>query len=566
MNPTADDATARTPGPPNPLSTRGYPGAPSAAVSSAPAAAPRKSGSTLKYLIPVVALVAVIFGITFFAQYTPPSDGGITGKENSKEPPLRFFTSARKYDPPSFLPPSRYQPLDFRGLPLLAPSALPSDPDFPFRFSPQDRAFPAFYEPKDDLGLGHSTTFWFENPHSKPVVMLLRHVSCGSCTGGKVAAIPPDVTRQILEMSRVSILPQGLATGLPVGMVGPAAHLDEPRLSWEGHLFRDSRETTTYKIPPAGENRDGWTPQWGILKLEFSIGAVGPKPLQVIFETAVEGSQESAENRFLIAPEGMNPFDLTRAHIDLGELNDRSEPRKFEVIAYSATRGPNRMRPGEMGDLSPPQATVRMPSSQGGDPGKFVQVSAPERIPDAELGSVMELIAELSKRQKFIRVEAAYRYTITFDPRADSRSIDIGLLEREIWFTLGGSEQRSVRVQGMVSGVVWLDDNQNQITMPDSKQTEGFTKSFKLVTARRDLEVQLIEKETKPNYLKVSLEKDPNPPAGDRGYYKLNVRVQSTKENSGIRPGTWSGEVVLEVKGQKAQRIRIPIKGRITLY
>ena len=142
------------------------------------------------------------------------------------------------------------------------------------------------------------------------------------------------------------------------------------------------------------------------------------------------------------------------------------------------------MRPGEMGDLPPPLATVRMPSSQGGDPGKFVQVSSPERIPDAELGLVMDLIGEMSQRQKFMRVEAAYRYTITFDPKADSRSIDIGLLEREVWFTLDGGEQRSVRVKGMVSGVVWLDDNQNQITMPDSKQSEGYTKSFKLVTGR----------------------------------------------------------------------------------
>jgi hypothetical protein len=477
---------------------------------------------------------------------------------------LRFFTSARQYDPPSFLPPSRYQPLDYRGLPLLAPSAKALDPDFPFRFSPQDRSFPAFYEPKDDLGLGHSTTFWFENPHPKPVMMVLRHVSCGSCTGGKIAAIPPDVTRQILEMSRISILPQGLATTLPVGMVGPAAHLDEPRLSWQGHLFRDNREAT-YKIPAAGDNPDGWTPQWGILKLEFSIGAIGAKPLQVAFQTAVEGSQEVAENRFLIAPEGMNPFELTRSLIDLGELNDRSEPRKFVIVAFSATRGPNRMRPGEMGDLLPPRAIVRMPSSQGGDPGKFIQVSEPVRIPDSDLGIVMDLISEMSQRQKFVRVEAAYRYTITFDPKADSRSIDIGLLEREIWFTLDGGEQRSVRVKGIVSGVVWLDDNQNQITMPDSRQTEGYTKSFKLVTARRDLEVQLLANETKPNFIKVSLEKDPNPPAADRGFYKLNVRVQSTKENSSIRPGTWSGEVVLEVKGQKAQRIRIPIKGRITL-
>ena len=102
-------------------------------------------------------------------------------RSSSKEPPLRFFTSARTYDAPSFLPPSRFQPLDYRGLPLLAPRPRRLDPDFPFRFSPQDRAFPAFYEPKDDsAGLGHSTTFWFENPHPKPVMMAhaLRELRC----------------------------------------------------------------------------------------------------------------------------------------------------------------------------------------------------------------------------------------------------------------------------------------------------------------------------------------------------------------------------------------------------
>jgi hypothetical protein len=570
MNPTRNDATANNPASPAVGGNgRAYPNAPPAsALPSAPrpASRPRGNRSTLKYLIPVVAFVAVVFGVTFFGQYTPPSEESKPGGEgDSKDPPLRFFTSARKWDPPSFLPPSRYQPLDFRGLPLLAPSAAPQDPDFPFRFSPQDRAFPGFYEVKDDsAGLKHSTTFWFENPHQKAVTMLLRYVSCGACSGGKVAAIPPDVTRQLLEMSRVSILPQGLATGLPLGMVGPAANLDDQHLSWQSHIFRDN-PGATYKVPAAGENPDGWTPQWGILKLEFSVGAVGPKKLDVYFQSAVEDSKELMEHKFILVTEGMSPFELSRDLIDLGELNDRSEPRTFEIIAFSATRGPLRTRPGEMGDLAPPLATVRMPSAQGGDPGKFVQVSAPERIPDAELSAVAELIAEMAQRQKFVRVESAYRYKVTFNPKADDRSIDIGLLEREIWFTLGGGEQRQVRVKGMVSGVVWLDDNQNEIAMPNSAQSAGFTKTFNLVTARHDLEVKLLEKETKPGILQVKLEKDPNPPAGDRGYYKLTVRVQSAKENKTIRPGTWSGEIVLEVKGAAAQRIRIPIRGRITL-
>ena len=52
--------------------------------------------------------------------------------------------------------------------------------------------------------------------------------------------------------------------------------------------------------------------------------------------------------------------------------------------------------------------------------------------------------------------------------------------------TFPGGEQRSVHVKGMVTGMVWLDDNQFKITMPDST-SEGYRKSFKLVSARTDL-------------------------------------------------------------------------------
>jgi hypothetical protein len=527
----------------------------------------RGGGSTLKYLIPVVALVAVVFGITFFSQYVPPSEDDVAKEKSSAgDPPLRFFASARAWDPPSFLPPSPTQKWDYRGLPLLAPSARPIDPDFPFRFSPQDRAFQGFYEPVASAdGMKHTTSFWFENPHARPVVMAVRYVSCGACSGARVAAIPPDVTRQLLQMSRISILPQGLATGIPVGMVGPAANLDESRLTWEEHLFKDDANAT-YKVPAAGENPDGWSPQWGILQFRFLVGIVGAKPLRIDFHTTVEGSKEVMENKFLIMTEGVHPFDLTRSLIDLGELNDRSEARKFEVIAFSATRGPSRTGPDSLGDLATPVVDVQMPSTQGGDPGKFIQVSPPERIPDAQLGQVSELIANLAQRQRFIRVEAAYRYTVSFDPRADSRAIDIGLLEREIRFALPGTgEPKICRVRGMVSGAVWLDNNLNDITMPNSKIHEGYTKEFKVITARQDIELKLLPEHCTPKHLVLKLEKDPNPASGDRGYYILRVRVPSSKETGQVKAGTWNGEVVMEVKGVNDQRIRIPIKGRIEL-
>ena len=102
-------------------------------------------------------------------------------RETAGEPPLRFFTSARHWDPPS-------TKSEHRPHPLLAPSGDPQNPD-PTSFSLPDRLFQGVYEPSQDHL--RRTQFWFENRNSKPVTMQLKGLSCGSCTGGRVAAIPP---------------------------------------------------------------------------------------------------------------------------------------------------------------------------------------------------------------------------------------------------------------------------------------------------------------------------------------------------------------------------------------
>jgi hypothetical protein len=121
-------------------------------------------------------------------------------------------------------------------------------------------------------------------------------------------------------------------------------------------------------------------------------------------------------------------------------------------------------------------------------------------------------------------------------------------------------------VRGTVSGVVWLDNNQNEIDVETATLSKGLTITRRLITAQRDLPVMLVKDGWSPGFLKVTLDKDPNPPSADRGYYKLTIRVPSSKETPRVPLGTWSGEIVLEVtKGSTAQRVRIPIKGRIGL-
>jgi hypothetical protein len=47
------------------------------------------------------------------------------------------------------------------------------------------------------------------------------------------------------------------------------------------------------------------------------------------------------------------------------------------------------------------------------------------------------------------------------------------------------------------------------------------------------------------------------PPGGDRGYYAIEVTVPKEKQI-----GVWNGQIVLELKGPGAQRIRIPVRGK----
>lgn len=516
--------------------------------------------SAIKIIIPVFVLMAVIFGVTFFSQYTAPvEEKKIDGPSTIDEPPLRFASSTRQWDAPDFFSPEGSR---FRGFPLMAPSAMPSDPYRPFRFIVQDRVFPAFYEVQSDAaGPKNSASFWFENPRPQSVTMRLQSVSCSACSGAAVAMIPPDVTRQLLQMSGISLLPQGLMTGLPVGMVGPGANLHPDQLRWEHHSFREDRHPE-YKIAKA-DNTDGWSPLWGILKIDFVVGAITPKTLEARFTAAVEGTPTAEMYKFVMVYEGVNGFDLMQNVVDVGELSENSELRKFEILVYSSTRGSNRTGSGELGDLTAPTVSVRMPAGQIGDPGQFLEVGEPIRVPESDLPLVARIMADQTK--KVVRVESAYRFPVTLRPKIGSTRIDIGSFERDIWFAVPGTQERQARVKGMVRGSVWLDNDSTSIDLGGYPGSDGFTKPVRLITAQPDLAVSLVPNECTPKFLNVKLEKDPNPPSRDRGYYKLTIRAPGRNETKDFKFGSWNGELVLEVKGPTPQRIRIPIKGRVDI-
>ncbi len=502
--------------------------------------------STLRVAVPIVALMLVIFGVTLFSQYTQKpqekeDDAGSGPASVSNTPPLVFFTRTRMWDPPNITWPG------YANLPLLAPSYDPSKEN-KFEFSPQDRVFAGFFEPNKEKVRG--AAFWFENRNAKPVTMQLKGINCSACSGGRLAAIPPDVTRAYLQRTALAALPIGTFNAFGVGLADPAA--DFSKLEWTKYKFSEHPDAT-YKVPAAPATPDKWTPQWGILELQFAVGENPKIPLQANFATVVDGTQQVGAHEFSIYFAPAEAFAVSRSAIEVGEVNQLTGDREYQFLVYSATRGPG----SEFDDLTPPLCDIQAPT--GIAPGKFVEVTKIERLPDSDLQSVA---AEVARGGKFSRVQSAYRVTVAVRPKIGDSQLDIGLMERTIHVTAGGAKPQSIRVTATVRGAVWLATGNTEVTVPTFNSRAGTVHTETLVTETAGMELVLIEDQCTPRFIKYALTKKED--RGGRGYYELKLDVPPGRQTGAIRDDIKNTDavVVIEVKGPKPQRMRVPIKGR----
>lgn len=512
----------------------------------------------LRVAVPLAVLTSVVFGITFFAQYSPRME---EEKENaspvsagSGEPPLRFFSSERRWDPPTEEP-------AYRGLYLLAPSAFAArDAEDRSRFNLQDRIFPGFFEVGSQV---HSASFWCENRHNQAALLQLERVSCMSCSGGRFAVLPRELTQQMLQMQAAAILPQFGVNLLPLGQAGPAArlgaYLEQPS-SWQAYRFRDEPHAT-FRMP-AANNPDGWSPQWGILELQFLVETYGARePLRANFITLLEGSNQFSSNTFTIHFEGVNPFEVSPATLTIGELSEQSPPKQYDLIVYSSTRGFSADATSAQ-VFVPPSVDIRLPRGLPGTPGPFVRVGPPLPLNAEELSAFRQRLMAEQKRP--IRITAAYRYPLVIQPTVGGQRIDIGQLVREIWFAAPGALERNVRLSGVVRGQVWLDENASDINLGPFPLLRGVgPHTVYVFTERPDMVLVEVPSERSPRYLQVQLQR--LPARGERGCYELKLRVPSRTEEPEVEAGRLSGVVVLEIQGPQPQRIRIPVRGEARL-
>ena len=527
MDENANNAVPPTPGSPAAASVSENSGRDTVRSNSGPAhssqssAAKSQSGtSPFKTIIPILLMVGVVFGITFISQYAPKK------KEESKRKTeevydkkvLTFGQSIRVWNPQSF--------------------------DLP------DQIFPGFYEggPTE-----YPASFWLENRHAAPVTMQLSTIAtgCSKCSSGRFAPIPPEVMDQLFLTTVLSGLPQGLTSGLPLGVAATSANLDPARMNWQYHKHSEMAHPQ-YTIPAAPGSAHLFPYQWGIFELLFKVEGKG-KPLAASYDLKVEGTSLVESATLQVIFEGVDAFDVSPQSIDIGNWSETSDPRTFNIVVYSLTRGPNRKGPYDSGNLEPPSVDVRMP---GGirDLGGFITVGPAVRISEpSELGKLMVKLSNAQKKP--LKIESAYEFTVTVNPKVGGERMDLGLLERDVLFALPGmKEPKTVRLKGMVTGDLELANHRTDIELPSYRVSTGITFPVSVIAKHKDAVVTLVPDECRPkfvNYKLTKVNRDEN-----QGYYELSVEIPKDGQ-----AGSWSGVVVLELKGSRPQRIRIPIRG-----
>jgi hypothetical protein len=164
-------------------------------------------------------------------------------------------------------------------------------------------------------------------------------------------------------------------------------------------------------------------------------------------------------------------------------------------------------------------------------------------------------VSQANKKPKPIWIETAYRYTITVTPKVGEERVDLGPLEREIVLTMPEMNlTRKLYLKGMVKGSVWLENDRTNIDLLSYRANDGIVQTVRLNTEQRDAELVLVPNECEPKFLQPKLTK--LPPASDRGFYDLAVIVPKN-----CPAGIWNGVIVLEQKGSRPLRMRIPVRG-----
>ncbi len=459
--------------------------------------------STLTLLVPLVVLAGVVFGVTLLSQYTPreekePTPGAASaaaaGGWPENEPALRFRSDMVGWDPTS----------DDLAL----------------------KTFPGFFEPGGTL---HHASFWFRNGNAVPVEIRARGVSCSACTSAELALLPATAPA---DVARASLLP--LPLPFPTALPAAAGAKLLAGLQWQPFDFTDKDKGLV--VPPGPDPK---SPQRGVIRVAFTVRPpANSRTLSAYFAALPAGVPAATEYQLKIALTAAPAFEVAPDHLDFGQLSDTGGPWTKEVTVVSSTR--------DLDTFPPPDV------SGANGAGDAVRVGAPAAVTGPAFAA---LAAEYASQSPPVRVRAAYKVPVTVG-RPESGAFDLGPLDRQLWLSVPNSEPKRVLLTGVVAGDVrpldgWAFDLGSFGIRADH------SKAFTVRVGKPGVELALVPGESKPDFMKLSLERVPG--SADVTDYRVRITVPAG-QGAGELPA--DSMVVFERKGPNPLRLRVPVKGR----
>lgn len=478
--------------------------------------------SGAKTVLYLLLLGAVMFGVTVISQFSgsPPVAGTDPGGEGGDEtgsitgPPLEFALTEVGYNPE-------------------AEDQLV-------------RAFPGFFEVSPELNY---QSFWFKQPHKRPVQAAVKGRSCTACTSARIGTLPADPLKAYVQQVKDGKVPPpvGPAEAITASLIAAAVSVNS-QIQWQEFDFDRPEQSVT--LPAVGT--DG-TPLTGVFQMIYKVTGPGPKTLDVYLGLTV--AESAAQMKFSVSSIGMPAFRVIPGDgkLAVGDLPEGSAPRTTEVVCWSATR-----RLAGPGRTLPPPAVAVLPR----DP--FVEVGTPVPVPDADLGRVA---ASLAQDKVSPPVLSAYRVPVTVHrsrpanaPPGTPPDPDVGPFERKVALTVPGeASAQEVTLSGTVTGLVALTDGRPVDLGSFPSQTGSPPRNLELVSDKPGLRLAVSAAESRPKYVTIKLGEPED--RGGRRFWTLTVSVAP-----GVALEEFPANSVIVLTADlgdgQPRRVKLPLKGR----
>ena len=471
--------------------------------------------------LPILIVVAAVFGITFVRVYSPDDPDAATnarpagaGKPVARTEPLKVLLSTAK--------------------------PVGTNPE------PWERS-QIYWNPEIEVGEPGHFEFWAYNPNPEPVTVRVADVNC-QCAGIDAALVSPDAYKEYAVASAVAAGPFCPAPDLLAAL----AHANlNARLEWFPLLDRDAggaRHDVT--VPPAGAAgpqpviiRLGWNPKGepGPKEVNATIAAQIGEATPAVYKLAAHTLTVPAFDALVrTGPTGWAPAN----ELALGELRENGAVQRV-VYLISTTR------------------RHLLYSVTTDHPDPCVTWTDPVPAPAEEVQAVTEFMNQPGRAVR--RPKSVYRMEVAVRERTEAggskpfHQLDLGQLDRRLTVSAADAGSINLSVRARVLGDVHFlaGASDGRVDLGTSFPVDqDRTKEVVLVAERPGLDLKLIEGETNPNYLKVKLE--PLEKIDGRNQWRLRVTVPKGSLYGALPPNS---AVILTTTDPTPRRLRIPVRG-----